>query len=173
MSIPTSSERAAIADAVAARIAAGVAATVFTVARPPVVKRCYLALDTLNGLSGTAGPLVTVLPIGPELRARMTRASTEKDLDIQIGIQQRLSQPCTPEAAAGNIELDALALFAEQVAVWLEPDQSATPPRTGILTCAGGMQVNWMRTKVFPYSTDHLISKRVFTTTLTITYRRY
>jgi hypothetical protein len=172
VSLPTSSERAAIADAVSVYIASGVTAGVFGSAQP-LIKRRYIALDDLESLPHVE-PLVSIIPIGLELRSIATRKFIQKDFEVLVGIEQRLSQGCKPESTAGNAEIDAMALFAERLATWFEPDESASPPRTGILIDPSGNKIAaFTGSKVVAFNYDRLQKERVFTSAIILTYRRY
>lgn len=168
MPLPSLSERAAIADAVALALTRAPAGTF---AQPlATVARKYLPAAELADLKELT---VTVVPLGPEERPGLAnRSAVWKDLVVQIGIQKRLTQGCDPTSPAGNAELDALQLVTEQIAAFFEPNQAEG--RTGDLTIAiPETTVAWIRTAIDPaYDVDHLLTQRTFTSVIHLTFRR-
>jgi hypothetical protein len=165
MPLPTSSQRAAIADAVAAALTGAPGGTF--VEPVTVAVRKYLPAAELEDLANLT---VTVVPMGPEERSIASRGKTWRDFTVQVGVQRRLTQACAPDDPAGNPELDELALLTEQIAGYFEPDYGASPPRDGSL---GTTAAVWVKTACDPlYDVDHLLSKRVFTGVVHLTFRR-
>jgi hypothetical protein len=165
MPLPTSSQRAAIADAVAAALNTAPAGTF--VQPVTAAARKYLPAAELEALVDLT---VTVVPMGPEERSIASRGKTWKDLTVQVGVQKRLTQACAPDDPAGNPELDELALLTEQIAAYFEPDYQASPPRDGTLGSTGAV---WVKSACDPlYDVEHLLTKRVFTGVVHLTFRR-
>src|SRR5690606_21936779 len=99
---------------------------------------------------------VTVVPKRVQITGS-TRAASQYDLTIDIGVQQKL--------APGNHDVDA-----EVAALGALVDQIAEHLRRRPL--AGFPGAAWVSTTNEPvYSPEHLLEQRVFTSVLSVTYR--
>ncbi|HEX7010619.1 MAG TPA: hypothetical protein VF184_11590 [Phycisphaeraceae bacterium] len=139
-----------IADAVAAELNAAPAGTFdpsFTAQR-----RVLPVFD----LAELAELKVTVVPKSVQVTGS-TRATSQYDITIDIGVQQKL--------APGNHDVDAevaaLGALVDQIAEYLR-----RRPLAGFPGAA------WVSTTNEPvYSPEHLLEQRVFTSVLSVTYR--
>lgn len=130
-----------IADAVAAELATG------TFSQPIAPRRLILPYFELADLKELR---VSVVPKAIEA-SNSSRCLTQFDVQIDIGIQRRLS---------GDVETDVPVLLAlvEEIAEFLR-----NRPIAGAA---------WIATANEPlYAPDHLAEQRVFTSVLTLTYR--
>ncbi|MHB1158232.1 MAG: hypothetical protein ACYC26_15515 [Phycisphaerales bacterium] len=94
---------------------------------------------------------VTVVPRGME-QTGATRAATQRDIQIDIGIQKKLTQ-------ANTAEVDALLDLVQQMADYLRTVRQFGP-------------AIWVKTENTPiYSVEHLEQFRGFTSVLTLTLR--
>lgn len=96
---------------------------------------------------------VTVIPRSI-LMGMLTRSSNQDDLDIDIGIQKKISDLST------NTEVDALIDLVEQIAVFLR----TVPREYGV--------ASWVRSTNDPiYNPEHLKDLMQFTSVLTVTLK--
>ena len=136
-----------IATAVAAELNAAPAGT-FT---PPLQAVCSVL--PVYDLTQMADLKVTVVPKAVQIDGA-TRATSQFDVQIDIGIQRKLGS---------NLEADVAALLdlVDQVAQYLRNRPLATAPHA-----------MWVSTANEPvYAPEHLADKRLFTSVLTLTYR--
>ena len=138
-----------IADAVAAAINVAPAGT-FSEEVAAVRKILPTAkLETLTELT------VTVVPKSMEITGA-TRAGSQYDIAVDIGIQKKLSgaEDIDPEVAI-------LASLVDEIADYLRQQPLASAPHA-----------QWVATMNEPiYAPEHLAELRVFTSVLTLTYR--
>jgi hypothetical protein len=157
------SSRAAIADAVTSMLNAASGSSTFSGVTFKATRK-YVPANQLKDLDGL---VLTVPPIGPEQRTLEARKLIQKVFSVDIGIQKRLTPGCNPESAQGNAEVDALMLFAEQVAAFFEPPG----PTNGSITATTAW---WVGTAIEPaYDPAHLRELRVFTSRVILTVRYY
>ena len=96
---------------------------------------------------------VTVVPNGIAM-STLARNTNQDDIDIDIGVQKKVSGQAT------NIEMDALIDLMEQIATFMR-----TAPRS-----YGNAQ--WVSATNIPiYSQEHLKDMRQFTSVLTVSLR--
>jgi hypothetical protein len=137
-----------LADAVAAELNAATFTPAF------IAERRVLPVYNLSELTGLR---VTVVPKAVEITGA-TRAASQHDLSVDIGVQQRV--PPDSDVDAFVLELGGLV---DAIADYLRRRQLTQPPGAG---------VSWVRTTNDPvYASEHLTEKRVFTSVLTVTYR--
>jgi hypothetical protein len=99
---------------------------------------------------------VTVVPKAIEITGS-TRATSQYDLVVDIGIQQKLP-PATTDL---DVNVTALGTLVDQIADYL---------RRRPLSLLPG--VTWVGITNDPvYAPEHLLEQRVFTSVLTVTYR--
>jgi hypothetical protein len=135
-----------LADAVAAELNAAAFTPTFT------AERRVLPVYELSELSGLR---VTVVPKAVEITGA-TRAASQHDLTIDIGVQQRVP----PDA-----DIDTFVLLLGGLV-----DAIADHLRRRELVQLPG--VSWVSTTNDPvYAPEHLSERRVFTSVLTVTYR--
>jgi len=95
---------------------------------------------------------VTVVPRAVEITSA-TRAHSQHDVQIDIGVQKRLGKEL-------ESEIEPLVELVEQIAAYL----GRRP--------LGSIPAAWVRTANDPiYAAEHLADDRVFTSVLTVTYR--
>jgi len=95
---------------------------------------------------------VTVVPRAVEITSA-TRAHSQHDVQIDIGVQKRLGKEL-------ESEIEPLVELVEQIAAYL----GRRP--------LGSIPAVWVRTANDPiYAAEHLAEDRVFTSVLTVTYR--
>jgi len=132
-----------IADAVVFELNQSGLVPTFTAERRLLPKYTNEALGTLK---------VTVVPKSAEM-SRLNRSQVGVEVEIDVGVQQRLS----------DIDTDGPELIAlvEDIV-----DYMATRP----LSQAPGVQ--WVRSRNDPvYALDHLAENRLFTSVITLTYK--
>ena len=132
-----------IADAVVFELNQSGLTPAFTAERKLLPKHTNEALGTLK---------VTVVPKSAEM-SRLNRSQVGVEVEIDVGVQQRLS----------DIDTDGPELIAlvEDIV-----DYMATRP----LSQAPGVQ--WVRSRNDPvYALDHLAENRLFTSVITLTYK--
>ena len=101
---------------------------------------------------------VTVVPKGIEISS-LGRNSNQHDVSVDVAVQQKVPPPDQGD----NSVLDGLMLLVQQIADYL---------RLRRLTLANGDSGGWIRTENVPiYSPEHLETKQVFTSVLTLTFR--
>ena len=138
-----------IADALAAELNA---AETETFSESFTAMRKVLPATDLESLSELA---VTVVPKAIEMEAA-TRAGSQYDVSVDIGIQKKLSG-----AEDIDPEVIALATLVDEIADYLRQQPLAAAP-----------YANWVATANEPiYAPEHLAELRVFTSVLTLTYR--
>ena len=136
-----------IAEAVAAELNAAEPGTFsqdFTARRKviPAYK-----LEELNGLK------VSVVPRGVEITSS-TRAGSQYDFALDIGIQKRIGRDV-------DTDVQALIVLVDEIADFLQRRPLAAAPF-----------VKWLRCFNDPiYVPEHLTEQRTFTSVLTLTYR--
>lgn len=115
--------------------------------------------------------LLATVYLSAELRTATSRDATQKDVDVIVGLQKRLTQACDPASGTDTTELDALADLAEQVAQFFE----ARDGYDGDLLDSGGARVGtWVETQCDPvYDPADLLQRRTFTGVVTITFRHF
>jgi DNA-binding XRE family transcriptional regulator len=132
-----------VADAVVADLNAA------TLSQPVTAARLYLPQFDLKEMTTLH---VSVVPKA-ETIAAASRASTQHDYAIDVGVQKKL-------AAGDNAEIDPLMLLAQEIA-----DYFRFRPLTG-------RTERWVRTEVkAPYSPEHLDQLRQFTSVVTLVFR--
>jgi len=135
-----------VADAVTAELNAGTFTPAFT------AQRRVLPVYELSELADLR---VTVVPKSVEITGS-TRAASQHDLTIDIGVQQRVP----PESDVDDVVLE-LGGLVDAIADYLRRRELGQLPG-----------VNWVRTTNDPvYAPEHLTERRVFTSVLTVTYR--
>ena len=96
---------------------------------------------------------VTVVPKGVQITGA-TRAASQFDVQIDIGIQKKLGNDLDAEVAA-------LLDLVDEIAQYLRKRPLASAPHAA-----------WVSTVNEPvYAPEHLAGKRLFTSVLTLTYR--
>ena len=134
-----------IADAVAAELAGGEFSQSFTPERRVLPDYELADLKDLR---------VTVVPHGLEITGA-TRALSQYDVQTDVGVQKKIAADIDAEVA------DLLGLV-EEIAEFLKRRPLAALS-----------QAVWVKTANDPvYAPDHLAEKRLFTSVLTVTYRR-
>ena len=132
-----------VADAVVADLNAA------TLSQPVTAARTYLPQFDLKEMTTLH---VTVVPKAEGI-AVASRASTQHDYSVDVGVQKKL-------AAGNNAEIDPLMLLAQEIA-----DYFRFRPLVG-------RPERWVRTEVkAPYSPEHLDQLRQFTSVVTLTFR--
>lgn len=99
---------------------------------------------------------VTVVPKSVEITGS-TRATSQYDITVDVGIQQKLA------AHSGDVDaqVEALGTLVDRIADYLR--------RRPLLSFPG---LAWVGTRNEPvYAPEHLSEQRVFTSVLTLTYR--
>jgi hypothetical protein len=138
-----------IADAVAAQLNAAEAGTFsqeFTAIRKTIPAYEPVELEELK---------VTVVPKSLEITPA-TRAGSQYDIAVDIGIQKKLASPDSVDA-----EAETLSDLVDEIAEHLRQQPLAAAPHA-----------NWVATANEPiYVPEHLAEKRIFTSVLTLTYR--
>ncbi len=95
---------------------------------------------------------VTIVPRNTEIN-EVTRSISQYDMQVDIGIQQKLPSGCDEE-----LEVEALVLLADEIAEYLRANPLA--------------EAAWITSSnELPYVPEHLAERRVFTSVLTLTYR--
>lgn len=90
--------------------------------------------------------------------SKLSRSANQRDVQIDVGLQKKIATTTNPATAGGNPELDAFLQFAEEVADFFKP--GAYGP---------GL---WLGTKHEPLvDPDHLLTQRVFTSLITLTFK--
>ncbi len=136
-----------IADAVAAELNA---AAEETFSQAFTAERKVLPAHELADLAELK---VTIVPKGVEISGS-TRSVCQYDISVDIGVQKKLGKDLDSEVAA-------LGTLVDELADYLRKRQ---------LTAAA--YAFWVRTVNEPiYAPEHLVSQRVFTSVLTLTYR--
>ncbi len=136
-----------IADAVAAELNAAPAGTF----DPPIaaVRRVLPEFE----LSELADLKVSVVPKSVQITGA-TRATSQYEIAVDIGIQKKLGKDLDAEVAA-------LGTLVDQIADYLRSRQLSAAPFAA-----------WIRIANEPvYAPEHLAEQRVFTSVLTVTYR--
>ena len=88
---------------------------------------------------------VTVVPRGVEL-STATRAAAQADVQVDIGVQQKLPPSGAPGSGGDTAELDALMHLVEEIADYFRSHRLAACPN-----------VLWVKTENTPiYSPEHL-----------------
>ncbi|MGE4157707.1 MAG: hypothetical protein AB7F75_01265 [Planctomycetota bacterium] len=110
--------------------------------------RVEFGLDELETLR------VSVVPKAVNQRA-ITRSKEMFDYEIDIGIQQKIP-------SEDNVDIEPLLALAEEILAFLRFQKLLALP-----------DVTWLKAEHTPiYSAEHLGELRVFTSVLTVTYRR-
>jgi len=136
-----------IADAVAAELNAAPPGT-FT----PAITAVRRVLPEFE-LSELADLKVSVVPKGVQITGA-TRATSQYEIAVDIGIQKKLGKDLDAEVAA-------LGTLVDQIADYLRSRQLSAAPFAA-----------WIRIANEPvYAPEHLAEQRVFTSVLTVTYR--
>jgi len=136
-----------IAKAVAAELNAAPQGTF----EPPVQAVCSVL--PVYELTQMADLKVTVVPKAVQIDGA-TRATSQFDVQIDIGIQKKLGSDLEAEVA---VLLD----LVDQIAMYLRNRPLANAPHA-----------SWVSTANEPvYAPEHLADKRLFTSVLTLTYR--
>lgn len=135
-----------IADAVVAELAGGSFSQGFQARRAVLPGRELAELTALQ---------VTVVPRGVE-SSGASRATTQHDVQIDVGIQKKL-----PSGTAMDAEVASLLAVVDEIAAYLARRPLAAAPWAA-----------WIRTANEPvYAPEHLAEQRTFTSVLTLTYR--
>lgn len=135
---------------IAAAVVAELNGTSSPLAGQATAARHYLPQLDLIQLASLA---VSVVPRSME-HTRISRASVQSDVQIDIAVQKKLT-------SGDNAEVDALMGLVEAVDAFL----CGRP----LALCSGAL---WLSSKHEPiYAPEHLDDHRVFTSVLTLTYR--
>jgi hypothetical protein len=147
------SQIAALADAVKLALNTAVPGTfsqAFTATRK------YVPGIALKDMGTTL--FVTVSPKSVDVE-NLTRTRKQKTVEIDVGIQKRLTPACNPTAEAGNAEIDPLMQFVEEVVNFFNP------ARTPIASA------NFVRVSNDPaFTIEGLDQERTFTSLITVTF---
>jgi hypothetical protein len=153
------SRNAAVAEAIKARLNAAPGATfvqAFT------AQRKYLPASDLEDLDGLT---VTVVATRDD-PSQLDRLKLQHEVEVQIGVQKRLSPDIDPESEAGNDELDAHVEVVEQIADYLSKNSEPGKPN---ITYGSA---RWTKTSI-PMLADpeHLADRRVMTSLIILTLK--
>lgn len=132
-----------IADAVVSELNGGSFSQQFT------AKRLYQPLFDLQQLKQLK---VSVVPKAVEIE-RSDRVAHQYDYQIDVAVQKKFD---TTE----NAELDPLMGLVEQIADFFKDRRLSAYP-----------DASWIKTENLPWSPEHMIQQRVFTSVLTLTFR--
>lgn len=161
------SPRTRIAAAVAYRLTSAFAAGAFGAGYAATeAQRKYVPAGDLPSMA----TLQATVFLAAEIRTAATREATQKDVDVFVGLQKRLTTACDPTTGA-DAELDALAELAEGVAQHFEPTETFDGTLLDAMDAPVG---TWIETRCDPIAdVADLLQRRVFTTVITLTFRHF
>lgn len=102
--------------------------------------------------------VVLVVPKAND-RTTLTRAATQKEIQVDVCVQQRLPQDLDPDSADANATVDALMLLVEQVAARLDFCQ------------VPAANAGWVATKNDPIYDPEQLRKGLFQSLITLTFK--
>lgn len=147
------SQIAAVAAAVVTALNAGTFSISFT------SKRKWVPGVKLQDLSVTV-PTVTVVAKTYD-REPLSRGRPQKDIEIDIGIQRRLSQATDPEDPDASTEVDDLIGLLEEIADLFTPGQIGTT------------EYRWVKSEIYqPFYDPQHLRQRVFTGVAKVSFRK-
>lgn len=132
--------------------------------------RVYLPLqreELLIADPGSGGPEPTVLvaPHGDDIEP-LHRDDRAEDIEIGVGVYQKLTATTDPTALAGNTILDPLLQFCRNLALVFGPNTD----QGDVQTAGDGV---WIKTKYSPlYDWAALKDKRIFLAVIKFTFRQ-